>query len=111
MKKWAKWLPNAAASAGAMMGMITTSSSKKIPQRTCVACREQHPKREMVRLVLTSEQRIRVDPSGKQAGRGAYLCGKAACWNKAAETDVIGAALRVTLSEADRQHIRDNVRS
>jgi hypothetical protein len=91
--------------------MITTSSSKKIPQRTCVACREQHPKREMVRLVLTSEQRIRVDPSGKQAGRGAYLCGKAACWNKAAETDVIGAALRVTLSEADRQHIRDNVRS
>jgi len=52
-----------------------------------------------------------VDPSGKQAGRGAYLCGKQACWTKAAETNVIGAAHKMTLSEADRQHIRDNVRS
>lgn len=85
--------------------------AKKIPQRTCVACREQHPKRDMTRLVLTPEQRVMVDPSGKLAGRGAYLCSKAACWNKAANTDLIGAALKVTLSEADRQHIRDNARS
>jgi hypothetical protein len=85
--------------------------AKHTPQRTCVACREQHPKRDMTRLVRSPENRVMVDPSGKQAGRGAYLCSKAECWQRAAETDVIGAVLRITLSEADREHIRDNARS
>ena len=85
--------------------------SKHTPQRTCVACREHHPKRDMTRLVLIPEQGVRVDPTGKQAGRGAYLCSKAACWHRAAESDLIGGALRITLSEADRQYIRDNTRS
>lgn len=85
--------------------------AKHTPQRTCVVCRQQYPKRELTRLVLDQDHRVTVDPSGKQAGRGAYLCSKPQCWQQAAETDVVAAALRTTLSAADRQHIRENTRS
>ena len=52
---------------------------KKIPMRTCIACREEKPKREMLRIVKNAEGDIRLDFSGKLAGRGAYICGNAAC--------------------------------
>ena len=45
---------------------------KHVPQRTCVGCREVLPKRKMVRLVRTSDG-VQIDPTGKLAGRGAYL--------------------------------------
>jgi predicted RNA-binding protein YlxR (DUF448 family) len=85
--------------------------AKHTPQRTCAVCRQQHPKRELTRLVRAADNRVMVDPSGKQAGRGVYLCSEQRCWQQAAETNVIGAALRMTLTEADRQHIRENTRS
>ena len=52
---------------------------KKIPLRTCIACREEKPKREMLRVVRNAEGEIRLDFSGKLPGRGAYLCDSADC--------------------------------
>ncbi len=52
---------------------------KKIPMRTCIACREEKPKSEMLRVVKNAEGEIRLDFSGKLPGRGAYLCNNAAC--------------------------------
>ena len=52
---------------------------KKIPMRTCIACREEKPKREMLRVVKSADGEIRLDFSGKLAGRGAYICDQAAC--------------------------------
>ncbi len=46
---------------------------KKIPIRKCVATHEQHPKKELLRIVKTPEGEIKVDLSGKLNGRGAYL--------------------------------------
>ncbi len=47
---------------------------KHVPMRTCIGTRTQHPKREMVRLVRTSEGHIVVDLTGKLSGsRGVYL--------------------------------------
>ena len=45
---------------------------KKIPMRTCVITREKLPKRELIRVVRTSDGVI-VDTTGKVNGRGAYL--------------------------------------
>lgn len=55
---------------------------KKEPMRTCVACREEKPKREMIRIVKNAAGEIRVDFSGKLSGRGAYLCTNPACAEK-----------------------------
>ena len=55
---------------------------KKIPMRTCIACREEKPKREMLRVVRNAAGEIRLDFSGKLPGRGAYVCGSEACIRK-----------------------------
>lgn len=50
-----------------------------LPLRTCAVCREVHPKRSMSRLVRRADGSIVLDPTGKAAGRGTYLCDQAAC--------------------------------
>lgn len=47
----------------------------------CVACRTSMPKQEMLRIVKTAEG-IKLDFSGKLAGRGAYICNKKECIQK-----------------------------
>lgn len=54
--------------------------TKHIPQRTCIACRTVHSKRELARIVHTSENHVEADATGKKVGRGAYLCRNRACW-------------------------------
>ncbi len=56
--------------------------TKKIPMRMCIACRELKEKREMLRVVRTSEGAIFIDFSSKAAGRGAYICDNADCIKK-----------------------------
>ncbi len=52
---------------------------KKIPMRTCIACRGEKPKREMLRIVRNAEGAVSLDFSGKMPGRGAYICSDVAC--------------------------------
>jgi predicted RNA-binding protein YlxR (DUF448 family) len=68
---------------------------KHVPQRTCIACRRTDPKRALVRLVRDGEGRVRIDATGKQAGRGAYLCHDPACWDQALRRRGLERALRV----------------
>ena len=78
---------------------------KHVPQRTCVGCREVLPKRRMVRLVRTSEG-VQVDPTGKLAGRGAYLHDRRECWERALK-GALGHALKTTLSVDDRARLEE----
>lgn len=55
---------------------------KKIPMRMCVGCREMKPKREMIRIVKSSDGNISIDTVGKAPGRGAYIC-QSSCLEKA----------------------------
>ncbi|MFS8640208.1 MAG: YlxR family protein, partial [Symbiobacteriaceae bacterium] len=55
---------------------------KHVPQRTCIGCRAVRPKRELLRIVRTPEGEILFDPSGRRAGRGAYLCPSASCLDR-----------------------------
>ena len=77
---------------------------KHIPQRTCVGCRETLPKRSLVRLVRRPEG-VQVDPTGKLAGRGAYLHDRRSCWEKGLK-GTLAHALKVTLSPADLAALR-----
>ena len=46
---------------------------KKIPMRTCVVTNEKLPKKELLRIVKTPENEIKIDETGKMNGRGAYI--------------------------------------
>ena len=53
--------------------------TREVPTRTCVACRNARPKRELTRIVRAPDGHVALDPTGRQAGRGAYLCADADC--------------------------------
>lgn len=50
-----------------------------IPMRTCAACREVRPKRSLTRIVRAPDGTVAIDPTGKMAGRGTYICDDPAC--------------------------------
>ena len=74
---------------------------KHVPQRTCVGCRKIRPKREMVRIVRTPGQGVKIDESGKASGRGAYLCRDRKCWEKALSEKRLQHALKIGLSKEE----------
>lgn len=57
--------------------------SKKIPLRQCIGCGEMKGKKEMLRVLKTTEGPIVLDVTGKKNGRGAYLCKSVECLKKA----------------------------
>ena len=52
---------------------------KRIPLRKCTGCGEMKPKNRLVRVVKSPEGELSLDPTGKKAGRGAYVCTDPAC--------------------------------
>lgn len=78
---------------------------KRRPQRSCVVCRRVTDKRSLTRIVRSPDGGIQIDPSGKLPGRGAYLCGRDECWQKAAVGDALERALRTRLVDEERQMI------
>jgi predicted RNA-binding protein YlxR (DUF448 family) len=82
---------------------------KHVPQRTCVGCREVLPKRRLIRLVRTAEG-VQVDPTGKLAGRGAYLHDRRECWEHALK-GALSHALKTTLSVDDRTRLEEFMQS
>ena len=82
---------------------ISGPRPKHIPVRTCIACRRTDAKRGLFRLVRAADGHVAVDPTGKRAGRGAYLCHDPACWEQALKRRGLERALRVdTLQPEDR---------
>lgn len=56
-------------------------------------------KRALIRIVRT-ESGVKVDPTGKAAGRGAYLHNARSCWEKALKGS-LAHALKTEFSEQD----------
>ena len=81
---------------------MTKSSSQHIPERTCIACRQIKPKRELIRLVCLAKGSVEVDVSGRKAGRGGYLCQKRACWEAGLKGNRLEYTLRTTLTPENR---------
>ena len=46
---------------------------RKRPTRRCILTNEMFPKKDLLRIVKNKEGEISVDPTGKKAGRGAYV--------------------------------------
>lgn len=72
--------------------------TKKI--RSCITCGEQTAKADLLRVVRTSEGAVFFDPTGRAAGRGAYLCSPR-CFAAARKTRKLDRALRTRVSDED----------
>ncbi len=80
---------------------------KHVPQRTCIGCRQPRAKRELIRLVRTPEGQLVVDETGKQNGRGAYLCRQRSCWESALKGNQIRRALKIDVGDSEKQMLQD----
>lgn len=75
---------------------------KHVPQRTCVACRQVRPKKELIRIIRSPSGEIEVDETGKKSGRGAYLCPNRACWEIALTKRSLEHALKTEITVEEK---------
>lgn len=73
---------------------------KKIPIRKCVACSEGKPKKELIRIVKTTEGDVKVDLTGKVNGRGTYICPTIECLELAIKSKKISRNLDVEITDS-----------
>lgn len=83
----------------------TKAGARPLPQRTCVACGTTTNKRGLVRIVRTADG-ILADPTGKLAGRGAYVCGQSTCWDTALRKGRLEHSLKAQLTAKDADALR-----
>ena len=79
---------------------------KKVPIRTCVACRKPMPKKELVRIVKSGEQ-IFLDLTGKANGRGAYICKDLECLKKLKKQKILNKVFSTNVSEQTYAEIEE----
>ena len=73
-------------------------------QRTCIACGALAGKAELLRIVRAPDGAVSFDPTGRAAGRGAYVC-SAACLEAASKKGKLARALRTQIGEHDYESI------
>jgi len=71
--------------------------AKKIPMRLCTGCGASKPKKELIRILRTPEDKIIVDATGKKNGRGAYICCSVECLRKAIKSRGLERSLKVEI--------------
>ena len=84
---------------------------KHVPLRTCIVCRSKRPKRDLIRIVRTPEDRIEVDSRGKRSGRGAYVCADQQCLEGALVAGRLARALKWPVSADDVEALRSELAS
>lgn len=76
--------------------------ARHVPTRQCAACGTIRPKRELVRVVRTPEGNVTVDPTGRQNGRGVYICPTSECRTRAATSERLAQRLGTSVPD----HVR-----
>ncbi len=79
---------------------------KKIPMRTCIACRQEKPKKELIRVVKFGDQ-ISLDKTGKANGRGAYVCNDLECIKKLKKQKLINRAFSCEVADSTYDQIME----
>ena len=71
--------------------------AKKIPLRQCVGCGEMKGKKDMMRVLKTTEDEICLDVTGKKNGRGEYVCRSRECLQKARKNKGLERSFKMSI--------------
>ena len=72
---------------------------KKVPLRKCIGCNEMKNKKEMIRVLKTTDNEIVLDATGKKNGRGAYLCFSKECLKNALKNRGLERSLKMPIPQ------------
>lgn len=87
--------------------MTATQSKQRI--RTCVSCGAKQGKTTLMRIVRTADGVI-FDPSGRLAGRGAYVC-NIDCLRTAYTKGGLNRALKMKVCDKDFERIENDMQA
>ena len=73
--------------------------AKQPSLRMCIACRGLFDKKDLIRVVRTPAGEVLLDPTGKAAGRGAYLCTDPDCMKKCVKNRLLNKSFKTMISE------------
>ena len=73
---------------------------KKIPMRMCSVTRERFPKNELIRVVKTPEEEVKIDLTGKLNGHGAYIKSDLEVLDKAKKSKALARALECDIPDS-----------
>lgn len=76
-----------------------------------MGCQESKDKRELIRVVRDPNGQVSLDFIGRKAGRGAYICPKEECLNKAIKTRAIERSLEVSVDAALYESLRSELKN
>jgi len=77
--------------------------SARRPQRRCVVCQQSADKLGLIRVRRSADGRIRLDPTGRAEGRGAYVCRRQACLGSPALAGRLARSLGLRLDATAQQ--------
>ena len=72
---------------------------KHIPLRSCIVCRSSKDKSELIRVVRRPDGEVVIDKTGKEAGRGAYVCDSGDCFATAIKKRALDRAFKQKLPQ------------
>ncbi len=76
------------------------------PERQCIGCGHRGPQGSFLRLALDEAKvplQVVVAGKGERRGRGAYLCRRRACFDRAVHRKAFQRAFRVSVSVAQAE--------
>lgn len=79
---------------------------KKIPQRTCMGCNSKKDKKQLIRIVKNSNNELFIDITGKQNGRGAYICNDINCLEKLIKSKRLEKVFEMKISDEIYEKLR-----
>jgi len=90
--------------------MLRLSNREREPGRTCLGCRRQRPRAELIRIVRSPEGAGCFDLDGRLPGRGAWVCPAPACVDAippGALSHVLRAPVRLAVPAERRRELAE----
>ena len=84
--------------------------NKKSPMRKCVGCQEMKNKKEMIRIIRTAENECMLDATGKRNGRGAYICPRKECFDRAVKSRGLERSFKQAIPEEVYESLEKEMR-
>ena len=76
------------------------------PVRMCIGCGAKKEKHELLKITKNKENTIKIDKTGKNEGRGAYICYNTDCLDKCIKTKQLERSLRTKIENKIYDELR-----
>ena len=74
--------------------------ARKVPMRKCIGCQEMKNKKEMMRILKTTDEEV---------GRGAYICFSRECFAKAVKSRALERSLKMNIPQEVYESLKKEI--